>query len=42
MTMRERWSWIEAVHDAVMESRNTDDFDGLRLWWQELLDLNNS
>lgn len=41
MTPLERWAWIEAVHDAVMEATSLEDCENLRLWWQEILNLNN-
>jgi hypothetical protein len=35
--MLEHWSWIEALHQAVMETDNLKDFDGLSLWWRDAI-----
>jgi hypothetical protein len=33
----ELWYWIEGLHGAVMETDNLKDFDGLNLWWRDML-----
>jgi hypothetical protein len=31
------FDWIEAIHQAVMETDNLEDFDGLSLWWRDTI-----
>lgn len=33
MQADELMEWIEAIHQAVMETNNLADLDGLQLWW---------
>lgn len=35
--MPEVWLWIEAIHQAVMEAKSLEDWDGLNLWWRDTI-----
>lgn len=35
--MPELFGWIEAIHQAIMETETLEDFDGLNLWWRDTI-----
>lgn len=31
----EGWEWIEAIHEAILDTHDPDDFFELQRWWLE-------
>lgn len=38
MDVKDLIAWIEAIHQAAMETDNIADLDGLQLWWTDTVE----